>query len=521
MAITSISRLQHRRGLKVDLPTHLSEGELGWCLDTRELFIGNGPTYAGNSQVLTQWSINDQIITHNYQGNTPIQATTGSTVGRPIGAILDDIVSVKDYGAKGDGLTDDTSSIQNAIDDCWNTNAPGAQGQASLRAIWFPAGNYLITDTIYVRPYVGLIGEGIGRTVFLVGTNTNNMQAVISTADSLGQTGANIGLSEAILPTNITIQGMSLNASIYSYIDGIDLQRASIVTIDNVAVIGAWQPGQNPIANSTVITNGIKIQTLGTLNQADDITITNYVAENLGCALYSNDIARYVVLDKFYITTCFRGVVFEPNTLISTNGPSYIRITNGTFKNIDSYGIYATASNNGVVSANNAFDTVGDLYTVPPIYFGTATGSCSSINDQFSVVGRLSIFLGSPQTNIFISPQQVSIPVNKPIALGPVTLLDNSNMTSTGISYDSTLYKSIFIEYNIVRGNTRRAGKLTIITDGVHVDFDDYGVDLNSAVAGTVGVIWSMAVVAGAATLYYTTSATNTNAAMTYIETKW
>lgn len=37
-------QLQIRQGLKADLPI-LAEGELGWCTDTQELFIGNA---AGN-----------------------------------------------------------------------------------------------------------------------------------------------------------------------------------------------------------------------------------------------------------------------------------------------------------------------------------------------------------------------------------------------------------------------------------------------------------------------------------------
>ena len=38
MAITQISRIQHRRGLKSELP-QLSAGEIGFAVDTQELFI--------------------------------------------------------------------------------------------------------------------------------------------------------------------------------------------------------------------------------------------------------------------------------------------------------------------------------------------------------------------------------------------------------------------------------------------------------------------------------------------------
>ena len=61
MAIVSISRIQHRRGRKLEgagMP-QLASGELGWAIDTQELYIGNGsvsegaPT-VGNTRVLTE-----------------------------------------------------------------------------------------------------------------------------------------------------------------------------------------------------------------------------------------------------------------------------------------------------------------------------------------------------------------------------------------------------------------------------------------------------------------------------------
>jgi hypothetical protein len=46
MAITQISRIQVRHGLEVDLPPNLAVGELGYCTDSKRLFIGNGPSIA-------------------------------------------------------------------------------------------------------------------------------------------------------------------------------------------------------------------------------------------------------------------------------------------------------------------------------------------------------------------------------------------------------------------------------------------------------------------------------------------
>ena len=57
MAIVQISRIQHRRGLKEQLP-QLAAGELGWAVDSQELYIGNGTVAdgapaVGNTEILS------------------------------------------------------------------------------------------------------------------------------------------------------------------------------------------------------------------------------------------------------------------------------------------------------------------------------------------------------------------------------------------------------------------------------------------------------------------------------------
>ncbi len=59
--------------------------------------------------------------------------------------ILNNAVSVKKYGAKWDGVTDDTFAIQNAIN--------------SELKLYFPAGKYMISNSIYIRSNTTLISE--------------------------------------------------------------------------------------------------------------------------------------------------------------------------------------------------------------------------------------------------------------------------------------------------------------------------------------------------------------------------
>ena len=56
-------------------------------------------------------------------------------------------VSVKDFGAKGDGITDDTVAIQDAL----NSNES---------VIMIPKGHYIISSTIVIPKGKAIIGEG-------------------------------------------------------------------------------------------------------------------------------------------------------------------------------------------------------------------------------------------------------------------------------------------------------------------------------------------------------------------------
>ena len=95
---------------------------------------------------------------------------TGAVV-RTIKDKLSDTVSVKDFGAVGDGVTDDTAAIQSAIN-------------ASYK-VHIPAGVYKITDTINVPSYRWI--DGIGNNSL---GNMSNAKCVIhkttNTIDSQG-----------------------------------------------------------------------------------------------------------------------------------------------------------------------------------------------------------------------------------------------------------------------------------------------------------------------------------------------
>ncbi|KID95120.1 LysM domain-containing protein, partial [Metarhizium majus ARSEF 297] len=67
---------------------------------------------------------------------------------------LDDIINVKDHGAKGDGVGDDTAAIKSVM------------GMASTsKLIYFPAGSYIVTGTIHVPSHALITGEAWSQIV--------------------------------------------------------------------------------------------------------------------------------------------------------------------------------------------------------------------------------------------------------------------------------------------------------------------------------------------------------------------
>ena len=71
-----------------------------------------------------------------------INAGTGATA-RTVQSKLRDVVSVKDFGAVGDGVTDDTAAIQAAVNAAYS--------------VMFPEGTYLVSSTITLRSTQSLL----------------------------------------------------------------------------------------------------------------------------------------------------------------------------------------------------------------------------------------------------------------------------------------------------------------------------------------------------------------------------
>lgn len=161
-------------------------------------------------------------------------------------------ISVKEYGATGDGTTDDTAAIQAAID-----SLPLAGG-----AIYLPAGTYKLSAAIAVRNALKLFGDGNSATVLY---QTNLSAHGISGTDILSLSIEDMRVSG---PTNGTGIGIMMerfnnNATNYLYIknvyvrtfggDGIYVSNAIVSRFDLVVTESNAGNGFNLVGLNGVI----------------------------------------------------------------------------------------------------------------------------------------------------------------------------------------------------------------------------------------------------------------------------
>lgn len=168
MAVVQISKIQVRRGRKngeSGIP-QLSSGEMAWAVDTQELYIGNGSVAegapaVGNTKVLTeQDNLLDLIESYRFARNSP---SITKSVFRTLQNKLDDRVNVKDFGAVGNGIVDDTQAFQNALDELFRND------DAEFRKeLFVPTGHYRIASPLKIPSYAAIIGESQVGAVIIV-----------------------------------------------------------------------------------------------------------------------------------------------------------------------------------------------------------------------------------------------------------------------------------------------------------------------------------------------------------------
>ena len=532
MALVQISQITNRKGLEENLP-QLAGAELGWSIDTRQLYIGNGTLeegapVIGNTEILTEFS--DILViptTYTYKGQAAgYTVQTGPTAGDPVTsslqAWLDQFATVKDFGAVGDGTTDDTDAINRALYQlfCREVNPQ------IRRSLFFPAGVYRVTASINIPPYATLWGEGLDNSIIQLDNSIDDSTLnayVARSADSLQQIGVNIGNNGATPPQYVTITNMGfVNADPTT--DVFLVEDAVNFSFQNVSFSGPLTQGD--LTTEGDFTRGAAFASTASL-VCDQIVFNGCRFSGTVYGADTDQQVKGVTFANSKFDTLYKGINLGTNTVVN-GGPTGVRITNNLFDNIYAEGVVF-----GDVSLNatgyNIFYNVGN-------HFGTTTTPYTAVIDIQSsnnlsvgdMFERADSYAGSsdPGTaypRITLNDTQSIATTNgvqtqqgtyTRLSGARATLTDNDSGTVTTFNSAET-GPAFSINYTVTRGTAYRTGTIMVAASAVDSTGDITYTD-DFVENSTTGVSFDFTESVNIVSFLYTTTSTGTNATLSY-----
>lgn len=409
MAVVQISKIQNRRGLRVDLP-QLAGGEIAWAVDSQEIFIGNGSVaegapYVGNTKILTEHdSILDLSDQYEYRkGDSTIQ--TSDDINYPIQTNLqtrlDQHVTVASF-AVIDG-TVCGGNLQRAIDQLF-LNIATRDTTTNRYILEVGPGTYDIEQTIYIPSYCNLVGAGSDKVIFnFTGVGYDSaFQCVNDESDQSDPA----PLSLATLtnqPKRITLKGFTIKLNDEST-SGLILDAAKESCFEDIKIEGSWTPEAD---GETSLSKGISLDALSALVTSRNNTFKNISISYVDCGFHSDRDIRFNTFEDCTITDARVAISFGAQTDgISAGqiyGPRSNIITRCFFERIYQEGVLVQRGTNNLVT-HCFFNNVGnDLGTgTIPIYNQIRFDQIGNHNND-NIFDRSALLSDSASTEPYIA----------------------------------------------------------------------------------------------------------------------
>jgi hypothetical protein len=363
-------------------------------------------------------------------------------------------ISVKDFGAKGDGVTDDAAAIQKALDFGGGDNG---------KQVYFPEGNYYISTSLKVSSFAYIVGAGSSKArinlqnkaytgpVF-VNATTDAFQFV--TMRDLGVRGGSYGIyNTAATQEHLYLENMSFElqtqAGIYS---AHDWQINSLVNVtfyycfQGIVVNAGFANHNNYYHLEFLGITGASYKSLGSnegnnffgarfeaggLNGNITIQVLNNrnmnffggYFENTHNTLLSETGGQGTTFEGVHFTGALNGstpfefssdgeISFGANTWsVGSNGPAKMRITgnnNGMLGKNNKLIVASTKQNQEAVSASVTIPAAG---ATVPLMILSRVMTDASLNDMQSTFGFVTVIYRRVTTTGFDATYTAKIPV--------------------------------------------------------------------------------------------------------------
>jgi hypothetical protein len=309
--------------------------------------------------------------------------------------------------------------------------------------LFFPAGTYLITDTIKIPPFAQLYGEGPNSSIinFAVETWTNAVpyatgvlvyypagivvgittvyyfrsvaavpvgtaitdvnfwdpelaglpEYVVRTADSLQQVGTDIKTNGAqYAPQSIEVSGMRFQTATYGNDSAnshniLMVEDAEQVSFTNITFQGPFTTSTNINTVTDASMSGVNFASTGDL-PCNQIYFDNCRFTGVTYGIIADATILGATISNSYFDAMWRGIILDDKIVsMIVQSPTGVRIVHNTFDNIYTQGIQIGTGATLNISAYNIFYNVGNNYTATAAWpvISIETDNNVSMGDMF------------------------------------------------------------------------------------------------------------------------------------------
>jgi hypothetical protein len=473
VAVVSISRIQIRRGRKNQgsgLP-QLASGELGWAVDAQELWIGNGAVsegspYVGNSRLLSEHdNLFEYAKTYAYKSasnNYQTGLSINSPIQRTLQQRLDDTVSIRTFGANGDGL-DQTASIQRALDQLY-LNTSTKLTAPSRVVLHLEAGNYLISSPISIPPFASIQGAGMDKTIINCTSTTGMAFTTVNDSSQPGSYALDSTSTTLNQPREISISDLTIQVAQQGALDLVSCKNSSFT---NIKLKGPWASNSD-----SLVTTGILIKSLSTSVNCTGNKFKNIRLEGFTTAIKSDyDIKNNSWVDCDF-NTCFKGIDFGGGTVLGTSGmltgPVNNSIENSCFDDISQQAI--------------TIETGTDNRSIRNKFFDCGNSMGSSATAQYSII-KFDSYKNQSEGDWFKRTEELGYDPTYQVGKPYIPEIEGNTVSNIGTTYRLAItqygeYSKLFrlpadtikayeidYVYKSSAVNAQRSGKMEIIVN--------------------------------------------------------